>query len=260
MTNYIMEMRPHFQMNHFSSTFTNDENGTSTPAKIVSREGRGIQSETQGGSQNGSHFHTKRVLILFAHPRFEKSRVNRALLSALPVSDAITLHDLYELYPDYNIDVEAEKQLLLTHDILIWHHPFYMYSAPAILKQWMDLVLEYGWAHGEGGDSLKDKTAFNVITTGGTREAYRSDGFNRFTIREFLCPFEQTARLCKMNYLPPFAVQGTYRLTDVELSGYATDYAFLLQQLSAGPDSYEEMEKFDFLNDWIAAGQRTPTP
>ena len=128
MTNYIMEMRPHFQMNHFSSTLTNDENGTSTPAKIVSREGRGIQSETQGGTQVMANFHAKRLLILFAHPRFEKSRVNRALLSALPVSDAITLHDLYELYPDYNIDVEAEKQLLLAHDILIWHHPFYMYS------------------------------------------------------------------------------------------------------------------------------------
>ncbi len=206
------------------------------------------------------YFNTRRVLILFAHPRFEKSRVNRALLSALPVSDAITLHDLYELYPDYNIDVEAEKQLLLTHDIVIWHHPFYMYSAPAILKQWMDLVLEYGWAHGEGGDFLKNKTAFNVITTGGTREAYRSDGFNRFTIREFLCTFEQTARLCKMTYLPPFAVQGTYRLTNEELARHAADYGFLLQQLSVGANGREEMEQFSFLNDWIATRQRIQTP
>jgi len=244
-------------MNPFRPTLTNDESDASTPDKIFSRQGRGIQSKTQGRSQDGAHFHARRVLILFAHPRFEKSRVNRALLSALPVSDALTLHDLYELYPDYNIDIEAEKQLLLTHDILIWHHPFYMYSAPAILKQWLDLVLEYGWAHGDGGDFLKDKTAFNVITTGGTREAYRRDGFNRFTIREFLRPFEQTARLCKMIYLPPFAVQGTYRLTDAELARHAVDYRFLLQQLSAGPDGREEMEQFDFLNDWIAAGQRT---
>ncbi|MCK9390174.1 MAG: NAD(P)H-dependent oxidoreductase [Syntrophales bacterium] len=237
-------------MNHFRSPLTNDGNDPST----ASRQGE----ETQ----DGDHFHAKRVLILFAHPRFEKSRVNRVLLNALPVSDAITLHDLYELYPDYNIDVEAEKQLLITHDILIWHHPFYMYSAPAILKQWMDLVLEYGWAHGDGGDFLKDKTAFNAITTGGTREAYRRDGFNRFTIREFLCPFEQTARLCKMTYLPPFAVQGTYRLTNEELTSHATDYAFLLQQLAAGAfdRDREEMEQYVFLNDWIAAGQRTPTP
>jgi len=198
----------------------------------------------------------QRVLILFAHPRFEKSRVNRALLSALPVSEAITLHDLYERYPDYNIDVETEKRLLLAHDILIWHHPVYMFSAPAILKQWMDLVLAYGWAHGGEGDALKGKTAFSVVTTGGSRESYGRDGFNRYTIREFLRPFEQTTRLCKMTYLPPYAVQGTYRLTDGELLRHAGDYAFLLQLLSGDLYRREEMERFDFLNDWLADRQR----
>jgi glutathione-regulated potassium-efflux system ancillary protein KefG len=209
---------------------------------------------------NNGNPQTRRVLILFAHPRFEKSRVNRALLGALPPSGDLTVHDLYELYPDYNIDVDAEKELLLTHDILVWHHPFYMYSAPAILKQWIDLVLEYGWAHGAGGDFLKDKTAFNAITTGGTREAYAGGGFNGYTIREFLYPFEQTARLCKMNYLPPFAVQGTYRLTDGELARHAADYAFLLRQLGAGAYSPEEAGRYVFLNDWIDAGLRTQTP
>jgi glutathione-regulated potassium-efflux system ancillary protein KefG len=239
-------------MNNFDSTLRNNENDLSTPADTMSRQG--------GEAPEGNYSHPRRVLILFAHPRYEKSRVNRALLSNLPASDDITLHDLYELYPDYNIDVEAEKELLLAHDILIWHHPFYMYGAPAILKQWLDLVLEYGWAHGAGGDFLKDKTAFNVISTGGTREAYGSDGFNRLTIREFLCPFEQTARLCKMTYLPPFAVQGTYRLTDEELARHAGDYVFLLGRLAAGAYDREEMERFDFLNDWIEDRQRIQTP
>ena len=198
----------------------------------------------------------RRVLILFAHPRFEKSRVNRSLLSTLPLSEAITLHDLYERYPDHNIDVEAEKQLLAAHDVLIWHHPFYTFSAPAILKQWMDLVLEYGWAHGEGGNALKDKTAFNVVTTGGSRESYGPDGFNRFTLHEFLRPFEQTACLCKMIYLPPFAVQGTYRLSDGEMLRHAGDYAFLLQLLSDSPLRKEEVTQFDLLNDWLADLQR----
>jgi glutathione-regulated potassium-efflux system ancillary protein KefG len=198
----------------------------------------------------------RRVLILFAHPRFEKSRVNRSLLSALPLSEAITLHDLYERYPDHNIDVEAEKQLLAAHDVLIWHHPFYTFSAPAILKQWMDLVLEYGWAHGEGGNALKDKTAFNVVTTGGSRESYGPDGFNRFTLHEFLRPFEQTACLCKMIYLPPFAVQGTYRLSDGEILRHAGDYVFLLRLLSGSPLRKEEVTQFDLLNDWLADLQR----
>lgn len=194
----------------------------------------------------------RRILILFGHPRFEKSRVNRSLLSALPQSEAITLHDLYEQYPDYNIDVEREKKLLLAHDVLIWHHPFYMFSAPAILKQWMDLVLEHGWAHGTGGEALKDKAAFNVVTTGGSRESYSPDGFNRYTLLEFLRPFEQTAHLCRLTYLPPFAVQGTHRLNDGELLHHAGDYAFLLQWLSDNPLRTEEMAQFVFLNDWLA--------
>ena len=68
--------------------------------------------------------------------------------------------------------MEREKELLIAHQIIIWHHPLYMYSAPALLKQWIDLVLEYGWAHGQGGDFLKNKIIFNTLTAGGTREVY----------------------------------------------------------------------------------------
>jgi len=193
----------------------------------------------------------RRVLILFAHPYFEKSRVNRALLKTLPASDAFTIHDLYELYPHFDIDVAVEKACLLEHDIIIWHHPIYMFSAPAILKQWMDMVLEFGWAHGAGGDFLKDKTALNIVTTGGTRESYQPGGFNRYSLSEFLRPFEQTARLCRMNYLPPFAVQGTYRLSDDDVSTYAQGYAQLLRRLSQGDFDVPSMQSHAYLNDWL---------
>ncbi len=51
--------------------------------------------------------------------------------------DGILVHELYELYPDFFIDVEAEQKLLLEHDIIVWHHPFYWYSAPAICNSWL---------------------------------------------------------------------------------------------------------------------------
>ena len=110
-----------------------------------------------------------RILILFAHPRFEKSRANRALLKNIGHLPGVTLNDLYERYPDFNIDVDREKELLAAHDIIVWHHPIYMYGAPALLKQWIDLVLEYGWAHGREGDFLKGKVIFNALTSGGGR-------------------------------------------------------------------------------------------
>ena len=83
-----------------------------------------------------------RVLILFAHPVLEKSRVQSELLAQASTVQGITINDLYQSYPDFDIDVEREKDLLLSHDIIIWQHPLYWYSSPAILKQWQDLVLE----------------------------------------------------------------------------------------------------------------------
>lgn len=175
----------------------------------------------------------RKVLILFAHPRLEKSRINRCLLDSVPKDIPITVNDLYERYPDFNIDIEAEKKLLLEHDVMVWQHPFYWYSCPPLLKQWIDMVLELGWAYGPGGTQLAGKEILSVITTGGTAEAYTHEGRNRFTIEELLAPFNQTAYLCKMTYLPPFAVQGTHRLTDTDLDLEAIRYSSLLRSLTA---------------------------
>jgi len=196
------------------------------------------------------------VLILFAHPRFEKSRANRALLSELLHETHVTIHDLYERYPDFNIDTAAERNLLVSHDIVVWHYPFYMYSAPALIKQWIDVVLEHGWAHGEGGCNMANKIGFHTLTTGGTREGYRRSGHNRYSLREFLVPFEQTAHLCTMTYLPPFAVQGTYRLTEADLQAAAGLYKKLLQRLAQGSFSIEEIRRHELLNDWISRQQQ----
>lgn len=198
-----------------------------------------------------------KILILFAHPRFEKSRTNRILLDKIEEQPGVTLNDLYERYPDFNINVEREQELLSAHDIIIWHHPLYMYSAPAMLKQWMDLVLEYGWAHGSQGNALKDKLVFNTITAGGTRQVYLPDAHNRFTIRQFLAPFEQTANLCKMIYLPPFVVHGTHLLTDKALAEHARLYRLLLKQLSNDELPLEIVRQYEYLNDRLltASGQ-----
>ena len=193
----------------------------------------------------------KKTLILFAHPRYEKSRANRALLTAISGNAGITIHDLYEQYPDFNIDVAHEKSLLLSHEIIIWQYPLYMYSAPAMMKQWVDLVLEHGWAHGVEGGKLENKLIFNVITTGGTRESYTSSGFNRHTISELLVPLEQTARLCKMTWLPPFMIQGTYRLTEEMFAECGDLYQQVLLHLAQKQFHSEMCGGYEFLNDWI---------
>jgi glutathione-regulated potassium-efflux system ancillary protein KefG len=125
----------------------------------------------------------KKILILFAHPALQKSRINKILVKGISDIEAVTFHDLYQVYPDFDIDVDKEKKLLEEHDIIVFHHPFFWYSTPAMLKEWQDLVLEHGWAYGSKGTALKDKIFFNVLTSGGRREAYSGEGYNRFKLR-----------------------------------------------------------------------------
>ncbi|OLY92851.1 Kef-type potassium/proton antiporter accessory protein, CPA2 family [Cnuella takakiae] len=175
-----------------------------------------------------------RLLLLFAHPALEKSRIHKRLIRELKSIPQVTFHDLYEAYPDFNIDIATEQQLLLSHDIIAFQHPFYWYSAPAIIKQWMDLVLEHGWAYGSEGRMLEGKKALNIISSGGPRHVYAPEGRNRFTYRQFLAPFEQSVRLCKMDYLPPFVVPGTHRMEQQDLETFAALYRQALILLTAG--------------------------
>ena len=173
----------------------------------------------------------RKILILFAHPAFHKSRVNRVLAGAVRDLPGVTFHDLYEDYPDLDIDVKREQGLLLAHDVVVLHHPFFWYSTPAILKEWQDLVLEHGWAYGREGTALRGKRMMNVLTTGGRESAYHREGHNRFTIRELLAPIEQTARLCGMEYLPPFVAHGTHRMTSEEMEGHARELRRLMEAI-----------------------------
>lgn len=173
-----------------------------------------------------------RILVQFAHPVLERSRVNRRLLEAIRELPGVTINDLYEAYPTLAIDVEREQALLLEHDIIVYQHPFYWYSVPALLKEWQDLVLEHGWAYGDGGTRLRGKLTLNVLTTGGPVQAYRREGYNRFTVRELLAPWEQTANLCGMRYLAPYVVHAALRVVaDDDIAPRREGYRRLLEAL-----------------------------
>ena len=174
----------------------------------------------------------RRILVLFAHPVLERSRVNRRLVEAIRDIEGVRVHDLYEEYPTLAIDVQREQALLLEHDVLVFQHPFYWYSCPAILKEWQDLVLEHGWAYGVGGTKLRGKITLNAITTGGPATAYQKGGYNRFSVRELLSPWDQTAHLCGMRFLAPFTVHAALRVQSAaDVAVACADYARLLEAL-----------------------------
>ena len=177
----------------------------------------------------------KPTLVLFFHPNWEKSRTNRRLVAEASKVEGVTFRDVYEHYPDFAIDVEAEQALLLEHEVVVFHHPLYWYSCPPLMKQYLDLVLSHGWAYGTKGTKLEGKHWQQVVTTGGPTSAYQAEGMNHHTLEEFLYPFEQTAKLCRMLWRAPFAVQGTHRMQPAELETHATLYRGLLTSLVATP-------------------------
>ncbi len=194
-----------------------------------------------------------KILVIFAHPALQKSRINIELCQAIKDIDGVTFRDLYEISPDFLIDVIEEQRLLLEHDIVVLQHPFYWYSCPAILKEWIDLVLEYGFAYGHEGIALRGKSLMTAITAGGSEDSYKEDGVHRYHVRDFLRTFERTAALCGMNYLPPFVVHHTSELMSSEdIAIYSDLYKKVIISLMDLKDiDINTMNKFDYMNDYI---------
>ena len=112
------------------------------------------------------------IALIYAHPHPARSRANRALLEAARSVPSVIVRSLYDRYPDFEIDVAAERKLLIESRLIVWQHPCMWYSAPALQKLWFDTVLTEGWAIGEGGTALVGKSCLWVTTTGATSEGY----------------------------------------------------------------------------------------
>jgi putative NADPH-quinone reductase len=163
----------------------------------------------------------KKTLCLYVHPNPRGSRANRAITQSIASLPNVTFRALYEIYPEFYIDVDAEKKMLLEHDLIFIQHPFYWYSMPPLLKLWMDQVLELGFAFGPGGDSLRGKDFLLSITTGGSSESYSASGPNHFPIESFFPPYEQTAKLCGMNWHKPLVLHHALKVGEDVLAAHA---------------------------------------
>ncbi len=172
------------------------------------------------------------VLLLFAHPRPDLSVCNTSLFAAAADLD-VTRVDLYGENPRYDIDVDLAQQRLRDHHTVVLQFPVYWYSTPPLMKQWIDLVLEYGFAYGVGGDALAGKRLLCAVTTGAQESAYSADGVHGHSLRELLRPLERTAVLCQMTYLPPFALFGAQRAaTEQTFAAHTANWRSLLARLT----------------------------
>lgn len=164
------------------------------------------------------------VLVLIAHPHLEKSRVNRRWKQELEDVQGVTIHDLYERYPNEHIDVRREQQLLLSHDRIVFQFPFYWYSTPPLLKKWLDEVFTYGWAYGPGEKALRGKELVLAMSIGGPEHLYRVGGYNHYTISELTRPLQATANLTGMYFLPHFVQYGVVSADEESINRSAAAY------------------------------------
>lgn len=173
------------------------------------------------------------LLLIHVHPAPHASRANAALLARARRVPGVVVHDLYEVYPDFFIDVGREHELLERHDTIVVQHPFYWHGTPALFKEWQDNVLSYGWAYGAGAGRLTGKRWAHALTAGWPEAAYAPQGEKRYTIDELLRPLEQTATVCGMFWQPPFVVHHARALPDADLADAVDRYAAWLGDLCA---------------------------
>ena len=174
------------------------------------------------------------ALVLFAHPQAHLSRVNRPLAEAARAVPGVRVHDLYDSYPDFYIDVAAEQARLAAADVVVFLHPIQWYSMPSLLKEWVDAVLLPGFAHGEHGHALHGKTYWLVATTGSQADAYRAGAVHGRPFDDYLPAFRQTAQLCGMRWETPHILHGAHQVDAAAVQAHVDAFAARLALLLSG--------------------------
>lgn len=191
-----------------------------------------------------------KILLVVAHPALEKSRNNIRLMKAAENVEHVMIRDLYELYPRFSINTAKEQDFLEKSDIIILQHPFYWYSVPALMKQYLDMVFTHSWAYGKEGNKLEGKFIFNALTTSGTRESYSWDEHNRFPISSYLIPYNQLAHVCRMHFLPPFVMHESGKADASASARHAKQFKLLLKLFSTERPDLEQIKDLEYLNDY----------
>lgn len=156
-----------------------------------------------------------KTIVLVSHPELRESHTQSFLRESLP-AEGVEWHHLEEAYPEGQVDVEREQELLRRHDRILFQFPLYWYSAPAHLKVWQDKVLTDSFVFAKSGSQLEGKEFGLIVSTAIPEREYQAGGKEQFTISELLRPFQAMAQKVGMRYLPPLLISQFDYQTDRE--------------------------------------------
>ncbi|OHC26143.1 MAG: NAD(P)H dehydrogenase [Pseudomonadales bacterium RIFCSPLOWO2_12_59_9] len=224
------------------------------------------------------------VLIVHAHPEsqsFTAALRDQAVSTLRAQGHQVQVSDLYAMSwnplasaadfcerenPDYLVyaleqrlgakkhslaaDIQQELDKLLWADLLILNFPLYWFSAPAILKGWIDRVLVSGVCYGgkrfydQGG--LAGKRALVTVTLGG-REHMFGEGAIHGPLEDMLRPILRgTLAYVGMQVLPPFVAWHVPYISQEARQALLDSYHERLQSLSDDlPLQFPKLAQFD---------------
>ena len=147
-------------------------------------------------------------------------------------------------------DIQAELDKLLWADLLVLNFPIFWFSAPAMLKGWIDRVLVSGVCYGgkrfydQGG--LVGKKALVTVTLGG-REHMFGEGAIHGPLEDMLRPILRgTLAYVGLEVLPPFVAWHVPYISDEARQGFLRDYQQRLEHLSDDlPLELPKLSQFD---------------
>ena len=161
-----------------------------------------------------------KTLIVLAHPEYEDSNTQQFLIASTKNLKDVSIRYLDE----EKIDKREEKELLKEADRIIFQFPMYWYSAPFLLKRWLDEVFDDSLI----ANGLKKKELGLVVTMGLSQEDFAAGRSEKFTLSEIFRPFEALANKCQMTYLPIFPVALFPYLSEVNKKKLLIDYQMYL--------------------------------
>ncbi|MDU1890528.1 MAG: NAD(P)H-dependent oxidoreductase [Dysgonomonas sp.] len=142
-----------------------------------------------------------KVVIILAHPDFNESEANKALLDAVYNPADV---ELYNLYSEKQYSITDWANILMKASFVIFQFPFFWMSAPSKLKEWQDQMLNTL----AKTPAISGKPFMVVTTTGWSQDSYRSGGKIGFTMDELLRPYQAGMTYAGMIWKTPLIVYG----------------------------------------------------
>lgn len=159
------------------------------------------------------------VLVVFSHSYQEQS-VSGVAIADVFASAGFQVRNLEKLYPQGNIDADAERKAVEEADVVVFLHPIFWYNVPSLLKKWQDEVLAFGWAYGVEEPKTKGKKFVQVYTTGAGRDKYTDE-----VVTALEAPLKAAAGFANFSYAGAFGIFGQLSFTNANAKEDAVAFA-----------------------------------